>query len=95
MPKPEPKRTFRINITPEKDPRALRVSMRLGNHWWRATIRDTREWDAVNILALTSVPAVFIEFFAKAIAAGEAWEKAGLGKPWVKMHKKEKKDGLR
>jgi hypothetical protein len=92
MPKPKPKRTFRINITPEKDPRALRVSMRYGNHWWRATIRDERPWDAIGIMALTSKPAIFMEYFTKAVAAGEAYEKGGLRKPWVKKSVKEKVD---
>ena len=89
MDKTEQKRTLRVNITQTKDPRALRVSMRYGNHWWRATIHDERPWDAVSLVAITSKPAIFLEYFAKAIADGEAYEKSGLGKPWVKMRGKE------
>ena len=90
MAKTEQKRTLRVNITQTKDPRALRVSMRYGNHWWRATIRDERPWDAVGIMAITSKPAIFMEYFTKAVAAGEAYEKVGLRKPWVKKSVKEK-----
>ena len=95
MGKPEQKRTLRVNITQTKDPRALRVSMRYGNHWWRATIHDERPWDAVSLVAITSKPAIFLEYFSRAVMAGDAYEKAGLGKPWVKMHGKEKDNGSR
>lgn len=92
MDKTDQKRTLRINITQTKDPRALRVSMRYGNHWWRATIRDERPWDAIGIMAITSKPAIFMEYFTKAVAAGEVYEKVGLRKPWVKKSVKEKVD---
>lgn len=95
MEKTEPKRTLRINITQTKDPCALRVSMRYGNHWWRATIHDERPWDAVSLVAITSKPAIFLEYFSRAVMAGEAFEKAGLFRPWVKMHGKENDNGSR
>lgn len=78
-------KTVRVNITIEKDPEVRTVTIRFGNRWIRAKIRNEGGWTADENIRLATDPAFLSQKISEAQERGETWIKTAPGAPWGQL----------
>ena len=78
-------KTVRVRITIEKDPEVRTVTVRFGNRWIRAKIRNEGGWTADENIRLATDPAFLSRKISEAHKRGETWIKMAPGTPWGQL----------